>query len=215
MHKLRLERLAALCGIGGPLIYWILVITLGLIEPHYSPISQSMSELGAATSKYQLIINTLGFPLLGILIGVFGYGLNSNLNRNRGYWVGPLLIMLSGVSLFLVGVFHTDPGPVDITSIGRIHRLVATVSAFSYILALIFIAFRQRSDRRWRSLAGFSGTLALVALTLSLFYSLEFTKPILGLLQRLSMGIPLLWTVVTSIQLWRLAKPSVADDVLA
>ncbi|MFQ5833372.1 MAG: hypothetical protein ACE5H4_11755 [Candidatus Thorarchaeota archaeon] len=41
-----------MAGIVGPVIYAVVLVGLGLLEPGYDPISQSMSELGAVDAPY-------------------------------------------------------------------------------------------------------------------------------------------------------------------
>lgn len=65
--------LLAVCGISGPVIYAVVVIILGLLRPGYNRVIQVMSELGEVGAPNAIIImNTVGFPLLGIQIIAFG-----------------------------------------------------------------------------------------------------------------------------------------------
>ena len=57
-RQVNMQSLLAVCGIAGPVFYAILLVTLGAIEPDYSHLSQTMSELGAVDARYNIIMNT-------------------------------------------------------------------------------------------------------------------------------------------------------------
>lgn len=57
------QRLLAICGIIGPILYTIVVITLGLLRPSYNHVTQLISELGEAGSPNAIIMNTAGFSV--------------------------------------------------------------------------------------------------------------------------------------------------------
>lgn len=198
--------LTAICGIVGPIFYAIVIAIIGYLQPDYSHISQSMSELGASDMPYALIINTLGFPLLGILMIAFAIGIDCGISSNKVSRVGPALIALSGASLIMTGIFPCDPRCIDVTWVGVTHSVFATVAAISYAIAPIFVAIRQWSDSRWRSYTTFSWITASITLLLSMLYSLDIFESQDGLFQRLSMGLPLMWMEITSIKLLRVSK---------
>jgi hypothetical membrane protein len=191
----------AICGILGPILYAVVIAVIGLLHPEYNHVSQSMSELGAANAPYAVIINTLGFPLLGLFMIAFAIGIDCGIKRNRAYIVGPALIVLSGLSLVMTGIFQCDPGCIDVTWVGTSHSVFATIAAISFSIAPIFIAVRQWADSRWRRYTAFSWAIAMTTLALSMLYSLDTFESYVGLLQRMSMGLPLVWMVITSIKL--------------
>jgi len=198
--------LTAICGIVGPIFYAIVIGIVGYLQPDYSHISQSMSELGASDVPYALIINTLGFPLLGIFMIAFALGIDRGISSNKASRVGPALIVLSGVSLIMTGIFPCDPGCIDVTWVGVTHSIFATVAAISFAIAPVLVAIRQWSDSRWRSYTTFSWITAVITLLLSMLYSLDIFESQDGLFQRLSMGLPLIWMEITSIKLLRVTR---------
>jgi hypothetical membrane protein len=199
-------RLTAIGGIFGPIFYAIVIAIIGSLHPDYSHISQSMSELGAVDAPYALIINTLGFPLLGLFMIAFAVGIDLGIERNRASKVGPALIVLSGVSMVMTGIFQCDSGCVDVTWVGVTHSIFAMIAAISFSIAPIFIAIRQWSDSRWRRYIAFSWVIAIVTLLISMLFSLDIFEQQIGLLQRVSMGLPLIWMMVMSIKLLRISR---------
>lgn len=198
--KISFLKFLAFCGIIGPVTYAIVLFTLGFIQPDYNCITQSMSELGAAGAPYALIMNTIGFPLLGILIIAFALGLQRGINGSLK--IGPVLIALSGLSLVMTGIFPCDPGCVDVTLRGLTHSIFATIAAFSMIFAPLFLLPRLKKDDRWQGYVTYSIISVIAATLVSAIYGFMAFEQLTGVLQRISMGIMLLWVEVMAIRLF-------------
>jgi hypothetical membrane protein len=188
-------------GVVGPVIYAIVLFVLGVLEPGYDPIGQSMSELGAVDAQYAIVMNTLGFPLLGLFFMLFAVGVNRGISGGEGTRVGPFLMIISGVFLILTGVFPCDSGCIDVTVIGGLHSLFATLAALTMIPVPLAIVPRIYDDLTWRRYVWFSWMTTIITGLLSLLYVFETLESLTGLLQRLSMGLPLVWTEVTAIKI--------------
>ncbi len=118
----------ALFGIIGPAVYAIVLTVLGLLWEGYNPISQGMSELGAANAPHALFMNVFGFQLLGIFIVAFGYGLRRFLNGNWLSKMGIALVIIGGIDLIVVGFFPIDVGGVTSSFTGLVHDISATIA---------------------------------------------------------------------------------------
>ena len=195
------QRLLAICGITGPILYAIVVIVLGSLEPDYSHAAQSMSELGAVGARYAIIMNTAGFPLLGLLIIAFALGLDRGIRDGKGAKLGPALVAISGAALVMTGIFRCDPGCVDVTMVGTTHSVFAVIAAFAMLLAPLAISPRLKRDERWKSYLAYSVATTVIALLVSAVYGFNVFESWEGALQRISMGIPLIWVEVIAIKL--------------
>lgn len=204
-HPDRTQKLLALCGVTGPILYTTVVIILGFLWPGYNHVSQLQSELGATGAPNAIIMNVFGFLLLGILLIAFALGLYRNLNKEKGTMIGSALIVVTGVSLVAVAFFPCDPGCVNISFTGMMHGVFATSSAVSMVLATIILAQQFNDDNRWKNYWLY--TLATGIMTSIFGLSLLFIviEGWMGAIQRISMGIPLFWMEVISIRLLRLS----------
>ncbi|MFX1425346.1 MAG: hypothetical protein ACFFBE_02760 [Promethearchaeota archaeon] len=63
-----------LSGLIGPILFFAVLTTLGIMWEGYDPISTGMSEIGAVDSPFKVMMNYLGFSLLGIFIIIFSIG---------------------------------------------------------------------------------------------------------------------------------------------
>lgn len=187
-----------LAGIVGPLVYAVVLTVLGTLEPGYDPIMQSMSELGAVNATNAIIMNTLGFFLLGVMMVLFAIGLYACLPRSRLSAVGPVFIVASGMALALTGVFQCDAGCIDVTMMGSLHSLFATLAAIIMIPAPALVATHASKNPNWSRYALFSWTVTLLTAGLSALYSIPEIEGVTGLLQRVSMAVPMFWIVVTA-----------------
>ncbi|MFX1309350.1 MAG: DUF998 domain-containing protein [Promethearchaeota archaeon] len=202
-HKTK--KLFILSGIIGPIIYFTIMILLGFFEPGYDHISQSMSELGAMGANYAIIMNTLGFPLLGFLLICFTIGLHYTIPTGKLTLLGPCLIIISNISLILTGVFRCDPGCVDITIVGVTHSIFATIAAILMMISPIALTPRIYKDPVWSRYIWFFWVISIMTSIFSLFYTLPSFEAYNGILQKISMGIPLFWIEVMAVRLFRLS----------
>lgn len=201
----RVQKLLATCGIVGPVLYTIVLATLGLLQPDYSHITQSMSELGEVGAPNATIMNIAGFILLGLLIIAFAFGLHRCISEGKGSKIGPALVAVSGAALVMTGIFPCDPGCVDVSIVGITHSVFAMIAAFAMTLAPLVIIPRLKRDARWQSYLAYSLVTVVVALALSAVYGLNIFEQWNGALQRISMGVPLIWMEVMAIRLLRLS----------
>lgn len=204
------QRLLAICGIIGPIFYTIVVITLGLLQPSYNHFTQSMSELGAVGAPNAITMNIAGFILLGLLMIAFAFGLHHGISDGKGSKIGPALVAVSGAALVMTGIFPCDPGCVDVSMVGITHSIFAMIAALAMILAPLSIFQRLKKDSRWQGYLVYSLVTVVVALALSAVYGFNVFEPWKGALQRVSMGVPLLWVEVMAIRLLRLSIRSSA-----
>lgn len=92
-------------GVVGPITYIIVIIIAGFLGPGYNHITQSMSELGEVSHSDSIIMNTFGFPLLGMSLVLFSLGFYIETKNGLISKIGPALIALSGVGLVFTGIF--------------------------------------------------------------------------------------------------------------
>lgn len=204
------QRLLAICGIFGPILFTFVVFILGLLRPGYDHIAQSISELGEVGGPNAIIMNTVGFALLGALMIAFAFGLHRGINEGKGSKIGPALVALSGAALIMAGIFSCYPAGVDTPTVGIIHYVFITIYASAMILAPLALSPGLRRDRLWQSYVTYSLITVVVAGALSaLFvitvYIFNVFEPWKGILQRVSMVAPPLWMEVMAIRLLRLS----------
>ncbi|MBN1861153.1 MAG: DUF998 domain-containing protein [Candidatus Thermoplasmatota archaeon] len=196
-------RYLAFCGVIAPILFIFVILALGFMQPEYNHITQYMSELGAVDAPYAVIMNTVGVPLLGVLIIAFAFVLNHGVNNGNGSVIGPILVVISGGSFILCGIFICDPDCIPISTVGIIHGYMCLIAQFALILAPFFMLHSLARDDKWCNYHIYSLTIAVLAVCMAILYNLDVFSDVTGLIQRISFGVPLLWVEIMSIKLLR------------
>jgi len=203
-------RLLAICGIIAPILYTIVVFTLGVFRPSYCHRAQLLSELGEAGAPNAMIMNTAGFLLLGILLIAFALGLHRGINEGKGSKIGPALIAVEGGAYVAVAFFPCDPGCVPVSLSGVMHAWVSLIMGVGIILAPFFIAQRFKNDPRWKKYRLYTLVTGVVLVVFGVMFGFIMIKGWMGAIQRTVAGVSLLWIEVMAIKLLRLSIRSSA-----
>ncbi|NIM58158.1 MAG: DUF998 domain-containing protein [Candidatus Aminicenantes bacterium] len=202
------KNLFALSGILAPILFFGIVIILGLLEPGYNHATRMMSVLGGVGGIRGLIFN-LGIGLIGVLIIVFSFGLHKNVNNGKGSKIGPILLAIGGFGLILSGIFHCDLNCANVMVerdfIGIMHVLSAFIAGMCLSISPFFIFARFRKDDYWKRYAlptlvtGILANIPGIILWITIFASIILE--IDGILQRLGIVFVLIWMETVS---WKL-----------
>ncbi len=205
------NKLLALAGIVGPILFVVGIWIFGLIRPGYDPVRQHISELGEVGSANAGIFNIVVFLGLGLLMIAFSIGLQRGINGGKISRFAPVLIAASGLGWVGASFFSCDQACITVSTTGRLHDITAVVALFGMLIAPFAIRSQLNKDPRWESYRPFSlamGTVALICT--ALMFSTVVTPslvPYRGLIQRLAFYPPLLWMEVMAIRLLRLSQP--------
>lgn len=198
-------RWPALGGVVGPVLLVAAFTLAGLIRPGYSPVHQTISELGVGSHAWLLnAALMISAVLMAGVAAVFVQGTRGVL-RTRTRWICAALLLLSPTGFLLAGIFTEAPATL------RVHWLVAAdLAFFGPVVALTITGLLLRRRQGWRGLgtytliAGF-GTLALV---LFMFWTFTPGTPLAaarpgGLMERIVVVEILAWYVVAGLRLLR------------
>lgn len=186
-------------GVVGPLWYILLLTILGSMWDGYDPVLQSMSEIGSVTSPYKDIMNYAGFSWLGTSMLLFGAGLWRTLGRGGLQYITCLLVWIAGIFMLAVGFFPCDAGCVDVTRTGTIHSITSTVPSIALPLAAMMMAtiVTKMWGVKWGYISFWLGVLSMVSGPVMF---VPQSAPYLGMIQRVGIGLSLLWMVLISMK---------------
>lgn len=203
-------RRLALTGIVGPVVWWLLIIVNGAITPGYSHVSDFMSTLGAVGAPYA-IVQQLNFAVLGGSILALMLGIHYWVGDGRRPRVGTVLLGVFGVGVILAGVFPEHPAaPDSMTNV--LHDITGIIGFLAGIVAVGLVSRRLGADDRWPSYRYEAiATVGIVLVTFGVFISSG--SAIVGLTQRLFIGVMTLWMVLQSARLYRLVDAPDRDEV--
>ena len=202
----RKRSVLAIGSILGPIILTFTVLILGFIRPNYSHSMQLMSELGEVGAPNAIFMN-VATAILGISILLFAFGLHG-IARGTSGKVGSSIMLVGGICMVGGGIFPCDPGCVPVSFIGSLHETVSLIGFSAVIFAPFAISQEFTHSEVWRGYRLYSLiTGVCTALLVPVF--LSETLPLWnGAIQRLMLGILLLWMEVISIKLLRISTAS-------
>jgi len=135
----------ALAGIVAPIMFVVIVIVLGIIDSDFSFSSDAVGVLGASGADYPLIMNVVGYVVVGLLFIPFALGLHRGINSGDGSRFAPVMLGISGAAWAGMGLF---PGNVsNIVTFAHSVMVLLTFGAGS--IALLRLAVRFQTDDYW------------------------------------------------------------------
>lgn len=212
----------AVAGIVGPIVFTLLVILQGLLQPDYSHLVLPISALAVFPSGW---LQTVNFCLTGALMVAYAVGLHLGIRSSRNSVVGPALLMVSGIGLIVAGAFPmvTDASGALVEPTG--HAVGAILSFLGAGFGLTALSRRMAADPQWRNLAAYAlaSGIAIVVLFLAMAGLAVPNEGVLhgwfGLLQRVVLGIWFPCLIILAVRLVRITRgenrPRVSIDATA
>jgi hypothetical protein len=175
----------AICGMLSPIVYTVMWILGGILQPDYSHIRDDVSSLFAVGAPDKGLMQSF-IITSSVLLFVFYIGLHEGLNDGGGSIVGPILFLTSGVLGILVALFFPlDAGGEIITIRGKMHLILVIGSGLLTIAGMVALWFRLQSVEGWSAFATYSLISAIVALVLVIISGIFIKSKYRGLLERL------------------------------
>jgi Protein of unknown function (DUF998) len=185
-------------------LFVLLEVIVQLLPPHYSPLSQSESDL--AVGPYGFLM-ALGFAIGGVLLLMFIVGFLRVIPKEAQSRSGLILLGIAAICKLIIAFAATDLTERPHTIHGAIHALAAIISFLFGALGILLLARALRHDAYVRPSPRFLVILASVTLvwTVIVIGTLVVSSQIgvWGLLERIATGLYLLWVLIVSLGLWR------------
>ncbi len=150
--NLQLIWLGGFCGFVGPILTLILIITSTILSPTFRWDTNTLSDLGVG--DVSLLFNS-SLIIGGILNLLFTLGLYNILSKEKLAKTGATLIMLSSISLSLIGIFTL--------SYKTMHTIVALAEFILPPIGIILIGFSTK-EKTIKKLSITTGITALTAI---------------------------------------------------
>lgn len=202
------QRRFAAFGILAPFVYAFAVILGGAMWRGYNHISRFVSDLiGSGAPNTWLLI-----PLFGLYnLLVLGFGLGLYLEapagdnpRKRVGAAGAIVLLLQGLFGALTLFFPEDPVGTQITMVGTLHIAMAGLSSIATMGCMLLLGLWFRGREVTKNLGVYSLiSVGFVFVTGGLTAALGAAghSPVIGLLERLTIGGFLQWLFVTAVVL--------------
>jgi Protein of unknown function (DUF998) len=188
---------ASLTGLGAPVVFYAVMILLGIITPHYNAISQFGSELSLYKYGWAMITNFIGFGILELIVAVSVF---QAFGTDTSGKLGSVMVGVLATSFLIAGIFVTDPNGTIRTIHGGFH-FAAAILIFFISMPVGSVAFAYHFRRQNKMFATYS--LISGVLTPLLFIATVTAGSILGLMERIVIAVILGWLFVLAYELYR------------
>lgn len=196
-------------GVVAPLLFIAVFLIEGATRPGYNPWRMYVSQLGTGPGGWVQVVN---FLVCGTLVLAFAIGVRMAIAGTRGSIGAPLLLGLFGVTMWVAGIFTTDPGlgyPVGAPEVHTTHGLIhgfAGLAVFTFLPAACFVTAwhfaHEKGSWRWAIYSVVVGIL-LIVLFFGGFAVGQFPNAPTGLYQRIAIISG--WTWIAAVA-WHLIK---------
>lgn len=168
-----------------PIVYTVMWILGGILQPDYSHIRDDISSLFAVGAPNKGLMQSF-IITSSVLLFVFYIGLHEGINNGVGSIAGPILFLTSSVLGILVALFFPlDAGGEIITIRGKMHLILVIGSGLLTIAGMVALWFRLQSVVVWSAFATYSLISAIVSLILVIISGIFIKSRYRGLLERL------------------------------
>ena len=202
------RKILLICGILSSLLYVALNIIVPMQWPAYNSASQTVSELSAIGAPTRMLWIWLCFPYT-LLVIAFAWGVWKSGGRNRHLRVAGCLMIAYG-ALGVIWPFAPMHLRETLAAGGKtfsdtVHIALGVVTEVLYLLALGFAASALGKRFRIYSISTFIVLLTFGVLTFLDAPGIATNQPtpLIGVWERINIGVFLLWVVVLAIRLWR------------
>lgn len=204
----RRRRQFALFGVIGPIVWWLLIAINGAITPGYSHVSDFISTLGGVGAPYA-IIQQINFAVFGGSIIALAIGIHYWFGDGRRPRTATALVVVFGIGVVLAGVFPENAAaPDSVTNV--LHNIISVIAFIAGIVGVSLVTRRFSATDRWPTYRyELVGTVLIVFVTFVIFMFTVFGESsIIGITQRMFIGVMSLWVVMQSFRLYRLVGES-------
>ena len=205
-EKQRGLKFYAICGIIGPILFWVMVIIESILRPGYSQSYNYVSDLGVGPLA---IIQNINFILFGILTIGLAIGLRKGLpvQQSRSLKIGVWFVILFAIGVLLAGVFPES----YLSAIP--HNYISATAFVAIIAAQLFIwqGLKNEDSSIWGRYATYSLISGLLSLILVIILKVAILYGFYpGLSQRAFLLVSWIWIGITGLKLYSLSE--INDD---
>jgi len=101
-------QILAICGMLSPIVYTVMWILGGILQPDYSHIRDDISSLFAVSAPNKGLMQSF-IITSSVLLFIFYIGLHEGINNGGGSIVGPILFLTSARDGMLLQPIHSSP----------------------------------------------------------------------------------------------------------
>lgn len=178
-------QLIAIGGMIGPILYTLIWILGGILQPDYSHIRDDVSSLLAVGAPNKRLFDVMHVVDV-VLVIIFFATLHWAIDSGQGLILGPLCFLLANILELAVAIFFPlDEGGKIVTRRAKMHWNLVKVMAFLAALGMLAMWYRLSNTSGWELIGIYSLASFIASAVTGLFAAKTVGTKIMGLAERL------------------------------
>jgi hypothetical protein len=199
---LNIQQLIAIGGILGPILYTMMWILGGLLQPNYSHIRNDVSSLLAIGAPNKKLFDIIHITDVVLLI-IFFSNLHWAIDGGKGLIIGPICFLFANIIELFVGLFFPlDEGGEMKSSRAKTHWNLVKVMAVLAMVGMLAMWYRLSSTSGWEVLGTYSMITFIVAVITGLIAARNVGTKIMGLTERLVVTTNMQYIIVLALNVF-------------
>ncbi len=199
----RSSNLVFLLGLLVPIMMMAVIIIVGQITPNYSPVADTISQMGARKQPYSIILNS-AYIIYGIVIITIAYKLYKRLNHSTLVRALLILMFIHACGSICLAVFPDKPDtPGVFVTNNTIHNIFSGISYVSLVLGILFYSVSTLRQKTTKIIGIIGVAVVVINLLMPMINLFIYLREIAGLLQRFLIFCSFSWVVLTSTLLYK------------
>ena len=178
------QKIYAICGMLSPIVFTMLWILGGILQPEYNHIRDDVSSLMALGAPNKLlfdIMNLINYSLMT----VFLIGFILLMKELNGSIIGPVLLLISSLLGFIVTLFFPlNYGGEPTGTTGTGHLIIVMLMGFIALGGMIALWRGLRNMNEWKGYGLYSLITLILTLIFTVFLLIATGTGIMGLAER-------------------------------
>ena len=194
--RLGLTCMSAITVLAGPILFVLVTLILGAVQPDYNPIYRTVSALVWGRFGW---LQTIVFILFGFLMCIFTLRFYITFGeKGKILNAATLLLLLNGFGFFIIAIFPTQPQGIH----RLVHLYTSQLMALLFTGALLLLLPNLRKHPGWKNVFVYTLITALISLSLIILGAIVALKvPWMGLYERIFLLNGFIWIEVIAIKL--------------
>lgn len=175
----------AIGGMLGPVLYTMIWVLGGFLQPEYNHIRDDVSSLMAVGAPNKLLFDIMHVADVVLMIFFF-ISLYWAINGGRGLIIGPACFLASNVVELVVALFFPlDEGSEIVSFRAKMHVKLVGLMAFLALLGMLAMWLQFMNIEGWTGFSQYSLVTFMVTLATGLVAAKSVGTKIMGLTERL------------------------------
>ena len=182
--------------------FMVALAALHALRGEYDPLEETVSQYSIGPHGYLM---TTAFFAIGLGVVALAVALSRGVMPSPR--IGPLLLGLAGVCVFLVGVFPVDPASAAMPISELAHDAAFMTSILAAIAAMFVLTHHFKRAPGWRWLGTVSMILSLATLAGLATFAVTYDTPWRGAVQRVCIVVIFSWLLMVATWLSSVRAP--------